>query len=343
MKFVKLLRQFQIMKRTFALLLCCFLLMTSYVLQPIQAKAEKNTDVSNAFRDVSQNQWFYESVDYAYNHGLFFGTSETTFEPETKMTRGMFVTVLGRMHGVDPEQSTTIFKDVPETQYYSGYVNWANENGIVNGTSANTFNPEEPVTREQICKMMVEYCRVSNIALQPVNQAAAFKDFSAISAWAKAYVTTCQKASVINGWNGYFYPQDHATRAEVATILMNFADVTTDPETGTAITVVKVVEKTNDSELKVITTYYSDGSSVSVVECQYCHETPCPTGGGRNCSLYSEDQGSTPGVQPGYCQYCGKKEWDGTNGTCLRYWGGGDHNCPNCGVLVPVNTCHTCD
>ena len=89
------------------------------------------------FSDVKARDWFYDAVEYAVSNGLFHGTGETTFSPEQSMTRGMFVTVLGRKSNVEQSLYTEQqFEDVKAGQYYAPYVNWAASNGIVNGTGA---------------------------------------------------------------------------------------------------------------------------------------------------------------------------------------------------------------
>ncbi|MBQ6947716.1 MAG: leucine-rich repeat protein, partial [Clostridia bacterium] len=132
-------------------------------------------DAATIFSDVKKKDWYYKAVDYAVNNNLFSGTSETTFSPNDQMTRAMFVTVLGRLHGVKVNNKvTTVFADVKKNQYYTGYVKWANENNIVSGTSATTFGPNENITREQICAMMVRYCNYADIQLEKVNAAITF-------------------------------------------------------------------------------------------------------------------------------------------------------------------------
>ncbi|MBQ6947798.1 MAG: S-layer homology domain-containing protein [Clostridia bacterium] len=141
----------------------------------------------------------------------------------------MFVTVLGRLDGVDPAtlSGATRFTDVKKKQYYAPYVGWANEKGIVAGLSDTTFGPEANITREQICAMMVRYCAYADITLQKMNAPITFKDAGDISSYAGSAVAACQQGGLVNGekvTGGYnFRPQGNATRAEVATIMMNFA------------------------------------------------------------------------------------------------------------------------
>ena len=98
---------------------------------------------ANPFKDVNEIDWFYEAVQYARDKGFFDGTTETTFTPNGTMTRGMFVTVLGRMAGVDAEDyaNATVFKDVPAYEYYAPYVAWAYKYGIADGTDTGKFSP----------------------------------------------------------------------------------------------------------------------------------------------------------------------------------------------------------
>ena len=186
-------------------------------------------DVLTVFKDIKKKDWFVKNgaIDFVYNNGLFAGTTNTTFGPNENMTRGMFVTVLGRLHGVSSKGATTQFTDVKKKDYFSGYVAWAAKNGIVTGTSATTFAPNANVTREQICAMMVRYCDYAGIKLAKVNAAITFTDAKSISSYARKAVAACQQGGVVGGEKtdgGYrFRPQGNASRAEVATIMMNFS------------------------------------------------------------------------------------------------------------------------
>ena len=182
-------------------------------------------DSLSVFKDIKAKDWFVKNgaIDYALNTGLFKGITPTTFEPNTSVTRGMFVTVLGRLHGVKEVKAKTQFADVKKSAYYSGFVDWAAENGIVTGTSPTAFAPDASVTREQICAMMYRYCDFADIELKKINKAVAFSDAAEISGYAKKAVAACQRGAIVNGKGaGKFDPKGQATRAEVATILMNF-------------------------------------------------------------------------------------------------------------------------
>lgn len=189
---------------------------------------EKATDI---FVDVDESDWFYknDAVNFVYNQGLMFGTTDNTFSPDAPLTRGMFVTILGRLYGLntaDYANVTTTFTDVPGKAYYAPYVAWAFENGIVNGYSATSFGPENNITREQICKILLDYCNVAGLTVEEINDPITFADGAKISKWAKKYVTACQTAGLINGEKKggkyYFRPTDNASRAEAATVITNF-------------------------------------------------------------------------------------------------------------------------
>ena len=189
------------------------------------ATFNRKVDVTKEFVDV-EDKWYVEPIDFVVNNGLFGGTGTDTFSPDAPMTRGMFVTVLGRLAGaeVDPDAETK-FVDVPADKWYAGYVKWAEENGIVHGVSETQFKPDAIVTREQICKMMVEYCNYAEITLAELNENASFNDADDISSWAVDYVEQAHKAGLVNGnENGDFRPLANATRAEAATVFMNFCN-----------------------------------------------------------------------------------------------------------------------
>ena len=123
--------------------------MLSTVPFPANAAAEK-------FTDVKPGAWYYTTVDDAVGEKLFSGTSSTTFSPEEPMTRGMFVTVLGNKAKIDPKDyPTSSFSDVKAGAWYAPHVEWAAQNGIVNGTGGGKFSPGKSVTREQMGPLRV--------------------------------------------------------------------------------------------------------------------------------------------------------------------------------------------
>lgn len=190
-------------------------------------RTEEIPPIKNKFRDIDTGAWYSDYVAYAVYHGLFSGTGEDTFSPNSNMTRAMFVAVLGRMDGApDIRDKKTAFTDVRTGQYYSGYVAWAAENKIVSGTSPTTFAPDANITREEMCVMIKNYCDYAGITLVAKINPKAFIDSGSISKWALNAVETCQRSTLISGKlttdrGTYFDPKGSSTRAEVATVLRN--------------------------------------------------------------------------------------------------------------------------
>lgn len=172
------------------------------------------------FNDVKTSDWFYDSVNYAYNNNLFEGTSLNTFSPNAGMTRGMFVTVLGRLEGIDPTQYTNVhFSDTALGMWYTPYVQWAYNNGITNGITENTFGVDNQVTREQMAKLLLNYMNYKGIYLQEVTAAYDFEDQYDISGYAQYAVQRCQQYGLLTGKTcNQFDPKGNSTRAEVATV-----------------------------------------------------------------------------------------------------------------------------
>ena len=186
-----------------------------------------------AFTDI-HNHWAADNILFAASRGLLSGTSDTTFSPNTGMTRGMFVTALGRLAGINPDSyKTGKFTDVKADAYYAPYVNWAAQNDIVEGVTATTFAPDTNINREQMAVIMANYAKKLGYDLPKTLQAVTFSDNAQISSWAKNAVRTMQQAGILSGKNGNkFDPKGTATRAEVATVLRRFVEIVIDPQTA---------------------------------------------------------------------------------------------------------------
>ena len=186
-----------------------------------------------AFIDI-HNHWAADNILFAASRGLLSGTSDTTFSPGTGMTRGMFVTALGRLAGINPDSyQTGKFTDVKADAYYAPYVNWAAQNGIVEGVTATTFAPDTNINREQMAVIMANYAKKLGYDLPKTLQAVTFADNAQISSWAKDAVRVMQQAGILAGKaNNCFDPKGTATRAEVATVLRRFVEIVIDPQTA---------------------------------------------------------------------------------------------------------------
>ncbi len=173
------------------------------------------------FKDVPEGKWFFDSVASAYEKGLMNGTSADLFEPNGRMSRAMFVTVLGRMCP-DEKHESTDFSDVKSGKWYSEFVGWAAEHGIVGGYSDGTFKPDRFLTREEAAAIIVRYIDYVNI--NPVwdpDSPEKFSDKSTISSWAAEYVEGLRESGIIAGDSAKrFNPKNTLTRAEAATIFV---------------------------------------------------------------------------------------------------------------------------
>ena len=185
------------------------------------------------FTDIN-GHWAKEHILFTVSRGLFSGTSETTFSPNTTLTRGMFVTALGRLAGINPDSyKTGTFIDVKADAYYAPYVNWAASKGIVSGTTFTTFAPDSKITREQMAVIMKNYADKMGYSIPKTLEAVTFADNASISSWAKEAVKAMQQAGILSGKsNNQFDPKGNATRVEAATVLHRFVEVIIDPQTA---------------------------------------------------------------------------------------------------------------
>ncbi|CFX14949.1 Fibronectin, type III [Syntrophomonas zehnderi OL-4] len=190
------------------------------------APTEKYTDIAS--------HWAKESIDYAVGRGLFSGTTDTNFSPNTAMDRGMLVTVLGRLAGADVSvYKTSSFTDVAADKYYLPYVEWAYKKGIVSGIGNGKFAPERAVTREEIALILQNYAKATGFQLPVTREVITFADNSSISSTYAGAIKAMQQAGIMVGGSGNkFNPKSGATRAEVAAMLHRYVKLTIDPATA---------------------------------------------------------------------------------------------------------------
>lgn len=176
------------------------------------------------FTDVRESDWFYEDVVFAYENGLFAGTSDTTFSPNASMTRAMLVTVLYRLEGQPAVNGRSGFSDVQYNGYYEDAVTWAADNGIVNGTSTTTFSPNANVTREQMAAILYRYAQHKKYNTAASSGLNGFTDHASVSGYAAASLEWAVAEKLVNGSAGKLMPTGNATRAQVAAILHRFVE-----------------------------------------------------------------------------------------------------------------------
>lgn len=175
------------------------------------------------FQDVKSSDWCAKAVEYVYSHGIFNGTSTATFSPSGTMTRGMFVTVLGRMAGVNPDDYSgeTPFSDVPQTMYYAPYVQWAARYGITVGTGDGKFSPDAFINRAQMAAFFVRYFEAFQVDYATgANVTTTPADLERTPAYAQDAVLKLWKQGLLNGDGTRFAPEGNATRAQMATLCM---------------------------------------------------------------------------------------------------------------------------
>ena len=166
-----------------------------------------------SFTDIA-GHWAGKDILFAAEREIFRGVGDGKFDPNGTMTRAMFVTVLYRIAG-SPAAGSAAFDDVAANAWYADAVAWGAANGIVKGYGDSRFGPNNLVTREQMCALIVRYLEYAGFALPAGAEAAGFADVETISAWAGDAVAFCQTRGLVNGRdNGCFDPQTGASRAE---------------------------------------------------------------------------------------------------------------------------------
>ena len=176
------------------------------------------------FTDVAEGAWYAEAVQYVYENGMMNGTSETMFSPDETTTRAMIVTILHRLENA-PAASSSDFTDVAAGSYYADAVAWAAANGIVNGVSETSFAPDNPITREQLAAILYRYAQFKGYDVTADGNLDAYTDAAQISNYAAAAMQWANAEGLLTGVTATtLNPQGSATRAQVATILMRFAE-----------------------------------------------------------------------------------------------------------------------
>ena len=186
-----------------------------------------SVDVTQMFTDVTKN-WAYPGIQYCVTHGIMGGMGDGTFAPTGTTTRAQIVQILYNLEGTPAVSGTTPFTDLT-ANWYKPAILWAYQNNVVAGTSPTTFDPDQPVTREQIAVILTQYMfHVLKMerTWTPADLST-FPDGAQVSSWAKEAMQDAVALGLINGTKAsdgvvYLDPQGSAARQQVATILMNF-------------------------------------------------------------------------------------------------------------------------
>ena len=189
--------------------------------------ATGSVDVTQMFTDVTKN-WAYPGIQYCVTHGIMGGMGDGTFAPTGTTTRAQIVQILYNLEGTPAVSGTTPFTDLT-ANWYKPAILWAYQNNVVAGKSPTTFDPEGPVTREQIAVILTQY--MFNVLKMERTWTPAdlskFPDGAQVSSWAKEAMQDAVALGLIHGTKAsdgvvYLDPQGSAARQQVATILMNF-------------------------------------------------------------------------------------------------------------------------
>ena len=176
------------------------------------------------FHDVTEGDWFYDAVRYAYENGLMDGVGEGLFAPNSETTRAQLVTILYRLAGQPAVSGDLPFTDVEAGTWYTDAVAWAAENGIVNGTTDATFAPGEDITREQLVTILYRYAESKGYDVSASADLSGYPDAGQVQDYAQPAMAWAVAEGIVEGVDGTLNPAGNASRAQIATILMRFCE-----------------------------------------------------------------------------------------------------------------------
>ena len=185
-------------------------------------KAYADLTAELPFTDLKDGGWYMENVRYVYLNKIMNGMTATTFEPDSALTRAMYITMLYRLSGEPEVKAGSAYDDVKGDEWYAKAVAWGTEKGIVEGY-AGKFAPQNNITREQMAAMMYRYAKLNGCDVSNTASFDAFKDGNTVSDWAKEEMGWAVAAKLIQGHdNGTLEPQGNATRAQAAAVFQRF-------------------------------------------------------------------------------------------------------------------------
>ena len=178
------------------------------------------------FEDTSDQAWYYEAVHYVYYHKIMTGTGSGEFSPNATLSRAMVAQILYNLEGQPNMTGESTFVDAAE-HWAADAIAWAKQTGVVAGYEGNVFRPERAVTREELAQMLYNYARYRDYDLTATGDLTVFPDGDMVQDWAEAAMSWANGNKLINGseqavGNLILSPNGNTTRAEAASILMNF-------------------------------------------------------------------------------------------------------------------------
>lgn len=186
---------------------------------------ETTTPETVAFSDVSESDWFYKGVSYVVENGMMNGVGDDQFAPNAPLTREMLAVVLYNMEKQPESTGVNPFADVKADMWYTDAIVWANANGIVAGYDDSTFGLGDSITREQLAAILYRYAQMKGYDVTEKADLTGYADSTAISGYAVEAMQWANANGIVNGMTATtLAPQGTATRAQVATMLMNFCE-----------------------------------------------------------------------------------------------------------------------
>lgn len=186
----------------------------------------RNSSMEFPFTDVPAGHWAWNDIAYCYNRGIFAGTSETTFSPDTAISRAMIAALLARLDNFDAAKYSgkSSFDDVAVTDWYAAYAEWAHDTGIMDGDS---FNGADPMTRQEIAKAIYDYLKQSGFNTSfSSSKVQKYEDQKDIDRGNTTAVQFMRYIGVMVGnQNNCFGPDDYVTRAEMAAMMHRLSDI----------------------------------------------------------------------------------------------------------------------
>ena len=186
---------------------------------------ETTTPETITFSDVKESDWFYKGVSYVVENGMMNGVGDNQFAPNAPLTREMLAVVLYNMEKQPESTGVNPFADVKADMWYTDAIVWANANGIVAGYDDSTFGLGDSITREQLAAILYRYAQLKGYDVTEKADLTGYTDSTSISSYAVEAMQWANANGIVNGMTETtLVPQGTATRAQVATMLMNFCE-----------------------------------------------------------------------------------------------------------------------
>ena len=220
-------------------------------------------NASAAYTDIPAGAWYEEAVNWCGDNGIMSGTSDTSFSPDSTMSRAMLASVLYRVAGSPAIGETGAFSDVVPGIWYADAVAWASGTGMMSGYGEGVFGSNDPVTREQLAAILYRYAQSTNQDVSVGNNILSYHDASAIEEYAIPAMQWAVGAGIISGSESNLTPKSSATRAQVASILYRWLSAQNGTEPAPAPGGEEITE-----QARVLVAYFSragENYSVGVI------------------------------------------------------------------------------